>query len=526
MNEAAILLCKEILSGIRKGEITRENINKFKSKIASSHKITLPSNEEILSLVSGNDEERDLFIRVLQRRPNRTASGISIIAVMTKPDKCPHGRCAYCPTQEGFPQSYLDEEPAVMRGKAFDFDARKQVEWRIKQLEMIGHPTDKCELIMMGGTFTSRPYEYQRDFFKGCIDGLNGTVGKDLKDSQMRNEKAQHRCIGINVETRPDYAGEKDINDILSFGATKIEIGVQTLDDKIHELTERGHTVRDVINATRVIKDSGLKLCYHMMPNLPGSNPRKDVNEFKKLFSDERFRPDMLKIYPTLVIKGSGIYDMWKSGDYEPYTDDVLVDILAKAKSDLPEYVRIMRLQRDVPIQYIEAGCKFSNLRQLVLDELKKREEKCNCIRCREIGLNLTKIKKESIENAELKEIKYKSSGGIEHFLQWVTPENFLIGLLRLRFPGRDQNEFATKDSGIVRELHVYGPAISIGESSDILGSVQHKGFGKKLLERSEELAESEGKENIIVTSGIGVRDYYRKFDYELMGPYVGKKLE
>jgi len=234
----------------------------------------------------------------------------------------------------------------------------------------------------------------------------------------------------------------------------------------------------------------------------------------------------MLKIYPTLVIKGSGIYDMWKSGDYEPYADDVLVDILSKVKSELPEYVRIMRLQRDVPIQYIEAGCKFSNLRQLVLDEMRKRGNKCNCIRCREIGLNLPKIKKESIEKAELKEIGYKSSGGIEHFLQWVTPENYLIGLLRLRFPGCDQNEFATKDSGIVRELHVYGPAISIGESSSVLGSVQHKGFGKKLLERAEELAESEGKENIIVTSGIGARDYYRKFGYELMGSYMGKKLE
>ena len=524
MDEAAIKMAEKILSGIRKGEIKRENLNKFKSKIASDIRIELPSNEDILELVPEDDEDRELFIRVLQRRPNRTASGISIIAIMTKPDRCPHGRCVYCPSQEGFPQSYLDEEPAVMRGKAFDFDAKRQVEWRIKQLEMIGHPTDKCELIMMGGTFTSRPYDYQRNFFKGCIDGLNVIVGRDLKESQRLNEKSKHRCIGINVETRPDYAKEREINDILNLGATKIEIGVQTLDDRIHELTERGHNVKDVIDATRIIKDSGLKLCYHMMPNLPGSTPEKDVEEFRKLFSDESFRPDMLKIYPALVIKGSGIYDMWKSGEYEPYPDDVLVDILAKTKSELPEYVRIMRLQRDVPIQYIEAGCKFSNLRQIVLEELKKRDQKCNCIRCREIGLNLPKIKKESIEEAELKEIKYKSSGGTEYFLQWATPENFLIGLLRLRFPGKDQNEYATKDCGIVRELHVYGPAVSIGETSGVLGAVQHKGFGKKLLERAEEIAGTENKETIIVTSGVGVRDYYRKFGYELMGPYMGKK--
>ncbi len=525
MDEPTIRMIQEILSRIRKGEITRENLNRMKSRIASDIHIELPSNEDMLELVSEDDEDRELFVKVLQRRPSRTASGISIIAVMTKPDKCPHGRCIYCPTQKGFPQSYLDEEPAVMRGKAFDFDAQKQVEWRIKQLEMIGHPTDKCELIMMGGTFTSRIYKYQYDFFKGCLDGLNGDAGKDLKDSQNRNELARHRCIGINVETRPDYATEKEINNILDFGATKIEIGVQTLDDRIHEITKRGHTIEDVIKATRIIKDSGLKLCYHMMPNLPGSNPEKDMKDFRILFSDERFQPDMLKIYPTLVIKGSGIYDMWKRGEYEPYPDDVLINLLAKAKSELPEYVRIMRLQRDVPIKYIEAGCKFSNLRQLVLDELKNRNLKCNCVRCREIGLNIPRIEKESIEKAELKEIVYKASGGMEYFLEWITPENYLIGLLRLRFPGKDQNEFATKDTGIVRELHVYGPAVSIGESSEVLGAVQHKGFGKKLLEKAEEITGCENKENIIVTSGVGVRDYYKKIGYRLMGFYMGKNI-
>ncbi|NOX71693.1 MAG: tRNA uridine(34) 5-carboxymethylaminomethyl modification radical SAM/GNAT enzyme Elp3 [Candidatus Micrarchaeota archaeon] len=525
MDERTVRMAEEILEGIRKGEITRKNLNTVKSRIAAKYNIQLPSNEDMFGLVSEDDEDRELFVRVLQRRPNRTASGISIIAVMTKPDKCPHGRCVYCPTEPDIPQSYLDEEPAVMRGKAFDFDPKKQVEWRVHQLEMIGHPADKCELILMGGTFTSKPYQYQYDFVKGCFDGLNGTIGKDLKDSQKRNEKAVHRCVGLNVETRPDYAKEKQINEILDFGATKIEIGVQTLDDRIHELTKRGHTVKDVIEATRIIKDSGLKLCYHMMPNLPGATPESDLKTFRRLFSDEDFRPDMLKIYPTLVVKGSELYDWWKEGKYEPYPDDVLIELLSKVKAELPEYVRIMRLQRDVPRQYIEAGCKFSNLRQIVRNDMKKHGLKCNCIRCREIGYNLSGITKDSIEKAELKEIVYKSSGGTEHFLQWVTPENLLIGLLRLRFPGRDQNEFATKDSAIVRELHVFGPAVSIGETSDILGSVQHRGFGKKLLLRAEEIAASENKERIIVTSGVGARDYYRKFGYELMGNYMGKRI-
>lgn len=520
-----IRMIKEVLSKIRSGEVTRENLNKVKSRIAGRNFIELPSNEDMLAFVSDDDPERDLFIKILQRRPNRTASGISIIAVMTKPDKCPHGRCVYCPTQEGFPQSYLDEEPAVMRGKAFDFDAQEQVEWRLKQLQMIGHPTDKCELILMGGTFTSRTYDYQKDFFKGCLDGLNGSVSKDLKGSQVNNEKADHRCIGINVETRPDFAGYKEISDIVSFGATKIEIGVQTLDNKIHEMTERGHTVEDVIEATRIIKDSGLKLCYHMMPNLPGATPESDIEMFRTLFSDERFQPDMLKIYPTLVTRGTELYDMWKRGDYEPYDDKTLKSMLSKVKSELPGYVRIMRLQRDVPIKYIEAGCRFSNLRQIVLSDMEKHGEKCRCVRCREIGLNLNKLTDDSIENAKLKEIRYESSGGKEYFLEWVTPEDILIGLLRLRLPGDDFNEIANRNSAIVRELHVYGPAVSIGETSDILGSVQHRGFGRKLLERAEDIAKDNGKEKMIVTSGVGAREYYRKFGYELMGSYMGKNI-
>ncbi len=523
MEERAIKMAEEVLEGIRKGEITRRNLNAVKSRIAARYNIQLPSNEDMLGMVSEDDEARELFVRVLQRRPNRTASGISIIAVMTKPDKCPHGRCVYCPTEQGIPQSYLDEEPAVMRGKAFSFDAKKQVAWRIHQLEMIGHPADKCELILMGGTFTSKPYQYQYDFVKGCFDGLNGVTGKDLKEAHKINEKAVHRCVGLNVETRPDYAKEKEINNLLDFGATKIEIGVQTLDDEINELTKRGHSIKDVIEATRIIKDSGLKLCYHMMPNLPGATPESDIKMFRRLFNEEEFRPDMLKIYPVLVTKGSELYDWWKEGRYEPYPDDVLIGLLSEVKSSLPEYVRIMRLQRDVPRQYIEAGCKFSNLRQMVLENMKKSGKKCNCIRCREVGYNLSAIKKESIENSELKEIKYKSSGGIEYFLQQVTPENIVLGLLRLRFPGKDQNEFATRDSAIVRELHVFGPAVSIGETPGLLGAVQHRGFGRKLLERAEEIASSEKKERIIVTSGVGAREYYRKFGYELMGNYMGK---
>jgi elongator complex protein 3 len=507
-------LIKKIVDEIRRKDLTRDELELIKTKISSEFCEKIPSNEEILACL--NEKDREKFVKILQKKPYRTVSGVSIIAVMCKPEKCPHGSCVYCPTIEHIPKSYSKEEPAVMRGLAYGYDPYKQVRRRIEQLGSIGHPVSKIELIIMGGTFTSRPIRYQENFVKSCFDAMNGFVSKNLLEAHKFNENAAHRCVGLTIETRPDYAKKKEINNMINFGATRLEIGVQTLDDEIYKIVRRGHTVEDVVEATQLAKDSGLKVCYHIMPNLPGSDPEKDLKIFKMLFEDERFRPDMLKIYPTLVVEGSELVDWYMDGKYKPYSDTQLINLLVKMKAVVPEWVRIMRLQRDVPAKYIIAGCKFTNLREIVQKQMAKKGLECRCIRCREIG-----HKKSAKGRIKLKKTEYEASGGKEIFIQYVKGDA-LLGLLRLRFPFEPfRNEL--KNSGIVRELRVFGPSVPVGQKMS--KAIQHKGLGKKLLEKVEEICVDQGFSKIAVNSGVGVREYYRKLGYDLEGMYMIKKV-
>jgi len=513
------LVIRNLAEELKKKKITREDFQRIKKALAKQSGTSMPANREILETLGVG--ERKKYLSILQKKPGRTASGVSILAVMTKPDECPHGTCVYCPKVSGVPQSYVDDEPAVMRAKALGYDPFEQTLCRLKQLKIIGHPASKIELVVMGGTFTSRPATYKKGFVKGCYDGLNGFISRSLPESIAANEKAEHRCVGLTIETRPDNVGRKDIDLMLSFGTTRVEIGVQNPDDRIYAMMKRGHKVEDVVKATQLLKDSGLKVCYHIMPNLPGSDPEKDLKMFRKIFRNPVFRPDMLKLYPTLVVEGSELEKMYMKGDYVPYETENLVELMMEMKKTVPEYARIMRLQRDVPSQHIVAGCKNTNLRQMVLRRMKERGMVCRCIRCREIMHE--EIGPQEMKNHEIKAKEYEGSGGQDFFIQAVTENDRLIGLARLRFPFRPFRKEITPKTALVRELRVFGPSIPVGIPSG--GSPQHRGIGRSLLKKAEEIAKEHGKKKILVTSGTGAREYYRKLGYVLEGVYMGKRL-
>jgi elongator complex protein 3 len=508
---------------------SRDDVNRVKTRIAQKYGLTqVPKNSEIIEFLEPN--ERKKILNVLRRKPVRTASGVTVVAVMTKPWPCPQGQpCAYCPggPSKGVPQSYTGLEPASMRGSQNAYDAYKQVRHRIEQYESIGHSVDKVELIIMGGTFPSTPQSYQEEFVKGCLDAINGQSSSTIDEAKRFAESSRIRNVGVTVETRPDWAKEKDVDQMLSLGVTRVEIGVQNVYDDIYELVNRGHTVMDVVDATRVLKDSGLKVVYHMMPGLPGSNFERDLEGFKTIFSDPGFKPDMLKIYPCLVIEGTRLHDWWKQGKYEPYTTDETVELLSETKKFVPEWVRIMRVQRDIPAYLIEGGVKKSNLRELVQDKLKEEGRRCKCIRCREVGHRWLKDKVvPDYKQVEMLVKTYEASGGAEHFISLEDQTNdVLIGYLRLRFPSDKPHrpEIRGKEASIVRELRVCGPVVPVGKH--IKGAQQHRGYGKQLLEKAEQFSREYGYKKIVVTSALGTKRYYKRLGYRYDGAYVSKKL-
>jgi elongator complex protein 3 len=509
---------KEAALLVLRGKFSLEQVKKkIGAKYGLAHVLR---NSEILEKI-GSRARSEKVMRLLRLRKVRTLSGVAPIAVMTM-SGCPHGRCTYCPRGSEAAQSYTGFEPASLRARQNAFDGYSQVKARLESLRQIGHDVDKCELIVMGGTFNSMPKKYQMEFMKGCIEAMNGgKKSASLEEALKKNEKAPVRAVGITFETRPDWAREKDVDWLLSMGATRVELGVQTLDDAVYARVKRGHTVADVVNATRVLKDSALKVCYHMMPGLY-ADKEKDVRIFKRLFDDPDFRPDMLKIYPCLVLEGTELYDQWKKGRYTPYDSEKAADVIAEASKYIPPYVRVMRMQRDIPAQLIAAGVKHGNLRQLVDERMKQCGIKCKCIRCREMGLKGMKI-----EDAELAlaRLDYDASGGREIFLSFEDKKKDVIaGFLRLRLPGRPHRK-ELQGAALVRELHVYGRAAPIGAKRGASARLQHHGLGARLLAEAERIAGEEwDAKRIAVMSGVGVRDYYRHSSYTLQGPYMVKR--
>jgi len=444
---------------------------------------------------------------------------------MTQPMKCP-GQCVYCPTYAATPQSYTPESPAVLRGKTCDFDAGDQVRLRLRIFDEMGHPTDKIELIVMGGTFPACPLDYQYRFIKDCYDALNGEESTSLEEAKRRNETAEHRCTGLCIETRPDWCGREEVARMLEFGATRVELGVQTLDDEIYSLVKRGHTVEDVVRATALLRERGFKVHYHWMPGLPGSTPERDLELSRRLFTDDRLKPDGLKLYPTMVVEGTELEKWYRDGRYQPYDFDTMINLLAGIKSVVPKYVRISRLLRDIPAKFIVAGCKDS-LRGTVRQRMEEQGLRCSCIRCREYGHRL----KDGWQVGEpaMARMDYDASGGTEIFLSFEDGNETLFGLLRMRIqsnplPGLGQETDGNK--AIIRELHVYGPEVPLSEQSE--SAAQHKGLGKALLREAERIAGEEFQvRQMAVLSGVGAREYYRsEFGYMQQGDYMVKSLE
>jgi elongator complex protein 3 len=461
------------------------------------------------------------------RKPSKTLAGVTPIAVMIHPRKCSHGTCLYCPSLD-VPQSYTPLSPPVIRAKMLNYDPYKQVQARLKAFKLMNHPTDKIELIIMGGTFLSFPEKYQYNFIKRCYDALNNHTAKNLEQAKKLNEKARHRCVALCVETRPDVCTEKDIQRMLKFGCTRVELGVQALSDSIYKKVCRGHTVKDVIHTTQLLKDNAFKVGYHIMPGLPGSNPSKDLTMFKKLFHSELYKPDQLKIYPCQVIKGAVLEKLYKKGKYKPYSKQQIESLLIKMLKLVPEYCRIMRIMREIPPVFLAAGTERIDLRADVEKYLRKNKVKLKEIRFREIGFALRDLKKgEKInQNLRLKTNKYKASRGDEYFLQIVNKDNILFGLLRLRI---------CKDKkALIRELHVYGKSEKLGSkpkgrlSEGNLGvlAIQHRGLGKKLMNEAEKIATQSRCNKIKIISGVGVREYYRRLGYKLENEYMIKNIK
>jgi len=521
------------------------NLAFLKRKAAKKFKVRAPSNTELLEeyhkLVKvGRIKKNKKLEELLRIRKIRSLSGIAVVSVLTKPYPCP-GNCLYCPTQKGIPKSYLDNEPAVMRAVQNEFDPYRQVKTRLKALKNIGHPTDKIELIVIGGTWSYLPKKYQTWFVKRCFDACNNKSSKNLQAAQKLNEKAKNRIIGLTLETRPDFITESEIKRMRKLGATRVEIGVQSLYDNVLKLNSRGHNVKATIRATQLLKDAGFKVCYHMMPNLPGSDTSLDKRMFEELWLSVNFRPDLLKIYPCALLKESPLYQWWLKRKYQPYSERKLINLLKSIKKKIPYYCRIQRLVRDIPSPSIVTGpTKISNLRQILAEESKEEGWKCKCIRCREVKENYNPKEKLVLFRQD-----YDASEGKEIFLSFEDKNRERIySLLRLRIPSqifKSAKHFipVLRNAAIIREVHTYGQLVPITEKRI---APQHKGLGKKLIKESEKIAKNEfgfhpvkstrggagqlnGVKKIAVISGVGVRDYFSRLKYKLTETYMVKKL-
>jgi len=535
---------KAAIRGLIRSKIkTREDLMSAKRKIAKKYGLDILRNSDILKIVDekiSQGQDLDFFRNLLKKRAVRTMSGIAPVAVLTKPFPCP-GKCVYCPTEKDVPQSYLSNEPAVMRAIRCNYDPYKQVSLRLEALLANGHNPNKIEIIVIGGTWSVLPEQYKYWYIKECFRAAND-FGKKIQNSKFKvknyslklkaeklkkilqieqkmNETADYKIIGLTLETRPDYIDDKELIQMRELGATRVELGVQAVDDDILKLNKRGHGVAEVARATKLLRDYGFKITYHIMPGLPGSTAKKDLRMFKQLFSDERFQPDQIKFYPTVVTKGSLLYKWWQKGKYKPYSDRVLENLIIDCKKIVPEYVRIIRLIRDIPAESIIAGNAITNLRQI----MQARGVKCSCIRCRE-----AKDKKLEVGSQKLEVIKYQAGGGIEYFIQAESKDKkTLYGFCRLRlkahFNKGGKGDFFKVLTGaaLVRELHVYGELVPVGRKK----KTQHAGLGKVLMQEAEKIAKKNKYKKIAVISGVGVREYYKKLGYGLKEGYMVKEI-
>ncbi|CAO3600915.1 unnamed protein product [Absidia cylindrospora] len=536
--ERMVTTCAEIINElVAAAEEGRDvNFNGLKSKLSRKNK--LPNQPKLVDIIAAIPEQhKAALLPKLKAKPVRTASGIAVVAVMCKPHRCPHiamtgNICVYCPGGpdsdfEYSTQSYTGYEPTSMRAIRARYDPYEQARGRVDQLRSLGHSVDKVEYILMGGTFMSMPEDYRNYFISNLHDALSGHSSNDLDEAVRYSQQSQTKCIGITIETRPDYCLKPHLSQMLRYGCTRLEVGVQSVYEDVARDTNRGHTVKAVTESFHLAKDAGFKVVSHMMPDLPNVGMERDIEQFKEYFENPAYRSDGLKIYPTLVIRGTGLYELWRTGRYQNYTPNALVDLVARILALVPPWTRIYRVQRDIPMPLVTSGVEHGNLRELALNRMKDLGTECRDVRTREVGI--TEIhQKIQPDQVELIRRDYVANGGWETFLSYEDPhQDILVGLLRLRkcSPLTFRPELTTDGPcSIVRELHVYGSVVPMHDRDPT--KFQHQGFGTLLMEEAERIAREEhGSVKLSVISGVGVRHYYAKLGYYLDGPYMSKKL-
>lgn len=458
---------------------------------------------------------RPEVITRLQVKPTRSQAGVTVVTVLTKPYPCP-GKCIFCPTDVRMPKSYLHDEPGAMRAERHAFDPFQQTASRIEALETIGHPADKIELLILGGTWSSYRRDYQEWFVKRCLDAMNGVESPSLVEAQSRNANGYRRNVGLVVETRPDHITPDELRWLRYLGVTKVQIGIQSLDDHILTINKRGHTVQAVRQAMRLLRLAGFKIHVHWMPNLLGATPQSDIEDFGRLWSDEAIRPDELKIYPCMLLENAELYEYWQRGEYQPYSEAEVLEVLVACKAQVPAYVRINRVVRDIPTTNVVEGFKKANLRQLAQEQLRREGRPCQCIRCRE-------IRRDDLRpgDLQLRTLSYNTDATSEHFLSFERTDGRIAGFLRLSLPHFEADlplpELANQ--AMIREVHIYGPALPIGEESQ--GEAQHIGLGRQLIERAKEMAKAAGYHRLAVISAIGTQNYYARHGFYPDGLYL-----
>lgn len=513
------------------------SVTSIKTAAAKRHGLAdYPKQVDILAAVP--PAHRSALAPFLRAKPVRTASGIAVVAVMSKPHRCPHiattgNICVYCPGGpdsdfEYSTQSYTGYEPTSMRAIRARYDPYVQVRSRVDQLRALGHDVDKVEFILMGGTFMSLDNTYRDYFIRNLHDALSGHSSQSVKEAVRYSEHSHAKCVALTIESRPDHSSPHHLSAMLEYGCTRLEIGVQSVYEDVARDTNRGHSVQAVSDCFRLAKDAGFKVVSHMMPDLPNMGKERDMESFRELFDNPAFRPDGLKIYPTLVIRGTGLYELWKNGLYKNYAPPDLIDLIARILALVPPWVRVYRIQRDIPMPLVSSGVEHGNLRELSLARMHDLGLPCRDVRTREVGIQTIHFQINP-EQVELVRRDYVANGGWETFLSYEdAAQDILVALLRLRQAGPGAGavrpEMAGEECSIVRELHVYGSVVPVHERDP--GKFQHRGFGTLLMEEAERIAaEEHGSTKVVVISGVGTRHYYRKLGYVLQGPYMVKSV-
>jgi elongator complex protein 3 len=513
-----LLLAKQVLEEVRRGAAIEKALRRHPSPAGGylAKHVLVAAYRQLVE--QGEWKPEAGVLERIRMKPVRTLSGVTTVTVLTKPYPCP-GKCIFCPTEARMPKSYLHDEPGARRGVEHNFDPYGQVASRLSGLHAVGHPTDKVELLILGGSWCAYLRDYQEWFVRRCFDAMNGVESDTLEQAQALNETSTRRNVGLVIETRPTDINPAQLAWLRRLGVTKVQMGAQSLDDRILELNQRGHSVAETQRATAYLRRAGFKIVLHWMPNLLGASLDSDRADFPRLWDD--LCPDEIKIYPTQLLANAELYQYWQRGEYTPYTTEELIGLIADIKPSIPRYCRVNRVVRDIPSNNVVEGSKRTSLRQDVQHEMRQRGTRCECIRCRE-------VRKRSVEAEALtlEDLIYSAGGAEEHFLSFVTPEDALAGFLRLSLPGRDSPAVGMADlegAAIIREVHVFGQSLPVGAEQS--GAAQHAGLGTELLQRAERIAQQGGFTRLAVISAVGTKPYYLERGFERGETYLVKNL-